>query len=304
MKEILGLASVILIGITLYMNGQSEISSQNQFQQWQSLHSKFYTQIEEQYRRMIFEQNKKMIDEHNANPENTYTMALNQFADLTTEEFVATYLDSQLSAGLKKRSVKPKSQSIPNEAYDWRNTTSVRDMKSGCISSWAFSTVGAAESYLTVVKSQKLSLSPQQLLDCDATSFSCNGGVPYKGLNYIADNGITVESVYPYTAKFSPCKREGGPYTINGNEDVDDLKSALRQYGVSVFVDATNWQFYSKGIFSNCEDNVNFAATAIGFTETYWIVQSSYGTSWGQNGYIYLAPGDTCGIESFGVRAI
>lgn len=65
-------------------------------------------------------------------------------------------------------------------------------------------------------------------MDCDATSFSCNGGVPYKGLNYIADNGITVESVYPYTAKFSPCKREGGPYTINGNEDVDDLKSALR----------------------------------------------------------------------------
>jgi hypothetical protein len=55
----------------------------------------------------------------------------------------------------------------------------------------------------------------------------------------------------------------------------------LRSYAVSVVVDAANWQFYKTGIFSNCDDEINLSVVAVGFTDTYWIVQSVYGTGWG-----------------------
>lgn len=97
---------------------------------------------------MVFEENVKMIDEHNANPKNTYTMGINKFADMTKEEFVATFMDHQI---VKEKVRKPTKFRETNESYDWRSSTTVRDMKSGCISSWAFSAVAAAESYLSVV---------------------------------------------------------------------------------------------------------------------------------------------------------
>lgn len=107
---------------------------------------------------MVFEENVKMINDHNANLENTYTMGINKFADMTKAEFVATFMDHEFARNKVKKETNFKET---NESYDWRSSTTVRDMKSGCISSWAFSAVAAAESYLSVVKSTKASLSVQ-----------------------------------------------------------------------------------------------------------------------------------------------
>jgi len=36
----------------------------------------------------------------------------------------------------------------------------------------------------------------------------------------------------------------------------------------------------------------------VGYTSEYWIVKNSWDTTWGENGYIRLAMGNTCGLEN------
>jgi len=38
------------------------------------------------------------IEEHNANKDNTYVQGINQFTDLTQEEFIATYLNTKVNS--------------------------------------------------------------------------------------------------------------------------------------------------------------------------------------------------------------
>lgn len=65
---------------------------------------------------------------------------------------------------------------------------------------------------------------------------------------------------------------------------------------ISAGVDATNWQFYSGGVFSNCDTDVNSGVLIVGYTDIYWIVKNSWGLTWGESGYIRLKFGNTCGI--------
>ena len=59
----------------------------------------------------------------------------------------------------------------------------------------------------------------------------------------------------------------------------------------------------SKGIFADCNDNINHSITVIGFTDDYWIVKNSWAKSWGEDGYIRLKMGNTCGICTYGITA-
>ena len=54
--------------------------------------------------------------------------------------------------------------------------------------------------------------------------------------------------------------------------------------------------FYSSGVFDNCESYLNHGALAVGYTADYWIIKNSWGVSWGENGYIKLKKGNTCGV--------
>ena len=50
---------------------------------------------------------------------------------------------------------------------------------------------------------------------------------------------------------------------------------------------------------------MNHAVLAVGYDDNdNWFVKNSWGTSWGDNGFITLAPGNTCGITSYAYRAI
>lgn len=64
------------------------------FEQWKQTHGVVYmTEVEEQYRRIIFETNVETINKHNSDSTQTYKMGINQFSALTDEEFVSIYLD-------------------------------------------------------------------------------------------------------------------------------------------------------------------------------------------------------------------
>jgi len=78
------------------------------------------------------------------------------------------------------------------------------------------------------------------------------------------------------------------------------LSVAIHKGPVTVLVDASNWFRYSSGVFNNCGTSLNHAATLVGQIQDNWKVQNSWGTSWGEMGYIRLAKGNTCGICTSG----
>jgi len=124
---------------------------------------------------------------------------------------------------------------------------------------------------------------------------------------------IATEASYPYTARDGTCKSSGISTAIpeggvTGYTDVssgdNDLMSALNGNPVSVAVEADQsaFQGYSGGIVSSgCGTNLDHGVLAVGYdsTEGYFKVKNSWGSSWGDNGYLKISTsGNVCGIKS------
>lgn len=132
----------------------------------------------------------------------------------------------------------------------------------------------------------------------------CYGGLPEFAFNYVIQYGIETEAEYPYLAQDTPCTYSAdlARKVINGSTIVpsgncDELTKSLMKQPISVGIDANNWKNYNGGIFSACGvDDINHAVLLVGQTADYWLVKNSWGTTWGENGYIRMALGDTCGI--------
>lgn len=130
----------------------------------------------------------------------------------------------------------------------------------------------------------------------------CNGGWPSSALTYVKSHGITSEDLYPYIAQDERCKTQGGSYKISGYASFDGcngLSSGISSHPISVTVDATNWSPYKSGVFSNCRSSINHAVLLVGVIGGNWKIKNSWGTSWGQAGYIILAGGNTCGVCAY-----
>jgi len=120
---------------------------------------------------------------------------------------------------------------------------------------------------------------------------------------YVIDKQISSTANYPYVARNQACQKKGDQYRIERFIDVaateNDVINALINRPVSVAVDASNWSPYKSGIFSNCAKNINHGVLLVGVAQdSFWLVKNSWGTTWGDNGYIRLAPGNTCAILS------
>ena len=91
-------------------------------------------------------------------------------------------------------------------------------------------------------------------------------------------------------------------YSIKGFTDVkhdktcNALANDVMSRPISVAVDATNWSSYKSGVFNNCKTSLNHGVLLVGVSSESWKVKNSWSTSWGEEGYIRLARGDTCGI--------
>jgi C1A family cysteine protease len=140
------------------------------------------------------------------------------------------------------------------------------------------------------------------LVDC-STSYGnqgCNGGWPASALKYIKDKGLSLESQYPYVAKQGTCRINTGSFKINGivtvSNSCSSLTSSINVQPIAVTVDATNWSRYSSGVFSNCAKGINHAVLLVGIVSGNWKIKNSWGTGWGEKGYIRLASGNTCGL--------
>ena len=66
-------------------------------------------------------------------------------------------------------------------------------------------------------------------------------------------------------------------------------------------MDATYWETYASGIVHSCGTDVNHCVQIVGLdtSEKYWKVRNTWGTEWGEDGYIRIALGsNTCAIAT------
>ena len=240
-----------------------------------------------------------MIRSHNADTTQTYKMGINQFTPFTQAEFRAAVLapkpfDAEwLNADVTMPQI---------TAVDWTTKGAVSPVKDQgqCGSCWAFSAVGSLESF-SLMKGQSVSLSEQQLVDCSKKygNAGCNGGFNYQGLAYVKDNGIASTSAYPYTAKTGACRTDGGSFKIadvSSAKGCPGIATAIQSRPIGVSVDANNWSHYASGIFNNCKTSLDHDVLLVGATDEYWKIKNSWSASWGEKGFIRLAPGNTCGV--------
>jgi len=263
-----------------------------------------------------FKDNFLKIEAHNAGT-HSYSMALNEFADLTADEFKSMYYGLKQTGAASQSAgtfEAPFGYQEQADGVDWRTKDAVTPVKNQaqCGSCWAFSTTGSIESAHAIATGSLVSLSEQQLVDCAGSygNAGCNGGLMDSAFSYVKSNGgLCTEESYPYTARNGLCKKTCTPVTtITGYKDVShstaSLAAAVDQGPVSVAIEAdqSSFQFYSGGVMSgNCGRQLDHGVLAVGYgtegTSDYWIVKNSWGASWGEQGYIRLSKGsDQCGI--------
>jgi len=282
----------------------------NLWTSWKSLHQKTYaTQEEEANRFVVFVDNYHRVIKFNSENE-TPKLALNKFADLTKQEFKAqmtgkAFVETNQDL-VRERTTEPEAVGALPVAIDWRVKGAVTPVKDQgqCGSCWTFSTTGVIEGFNFIQTGNLVSLSEQQIVDCDTdTNQGCDGGWPYLAVEYAGQNGLELESDYPYTAEDGDCKYSKkkaqsvvGNYSFVTANSTVSLKTALVDQPVSVLIEADEdtFQLYSSGVIkSGCGGTIDHAVLAVGYTRVgvteAFIVKNSWGASWGQNGYVYIS---------------
>jgi hypothetical protein len=254
-----------------------------------------------------YEGNVREIEERNADPAQTATFAVNKFSGMSFDEFAAQFLTAEPMGDSDMPNLGSVEESdVTVSDVDW-SVTPVKDQGS-CGSCWAFGTHGSIEHVHKINTGATVSLSEQQLVDCDTRSSGCSGGRPDWAMSYLAGKSIYTTASYAYTARDGTCKSgTASGVTVSGYKTVtksdSGLASALGSSAVTVMVYAdSSFQHYSSGILSGVATscNLNHAVLATGYGSNFWKIKNSWGTSWGEAGYIRFER-TTSGCGPFGL---
>jgi cathepsin F len=300
------------------------------FEEFGKALGRVYTSTEERDRRLaVFSKNLDHIEKMQiTDAEATYSH-MSPFADWTVEEFSAlnTLKPSLLDTSNIQQGEWLDTSVLP-DSFDWVAKGAVNEVKNQgqCGSCWAFSTIANIEG-VNFVKTQKLvSLSEQELVDCDHTGpdgdQGCQGGLPSNAFKWLIANktGLEAETTYSYTGRDGSCKAQKADELVFISSwkqipsDEAQMAAALVQYGpLSIGINAGPMQWYMGGIANPwsilCNPkSIDHGVAIVGFgsqPKDYWTIRNSWGASWGEKGYYRIVRGvNKCGLNTMPTTAV
>lgn len=314
----------------------------DRFRAFQATYNRTYASPEERLRRFeVYRRNVDYIEAMNRRGDLTYELGENQFADLTVQEFRAMYtmparVDSRPDAWRRRQMITTLAGPVTEDggsyysdaweeagptSVDWRSKGAVTPVKDqgGCGCCWAFATVATIEGLHKIKTGQLVSLSEQELVDCDDADDGCGGGLPEIAMEWVAHNGgLTTEANYPYTGKAGKCDRGkasnhaakiAAAQMVRANSEAE-LERAVARQPVAVAINAPDsLMFYKSGVYSGpCTAEFDHAVTVVGYGadnkgHKYWIIKNSWAETWGEKGYGRMQRGvaakeGLCGIAT------
>jgi len=299
-------AAVAAVVFVSYSPVQSP-TLESEFYTYMAEFGKSYTsEAEVEYRMQVFKQNMKQAKALNElNPDAEFGATI--FSDLTDEEMLRRMgdLDMEVDTAIEHFF----ETAEPNGDINWISKFSPIQNQGSCGSCWAFAATANFEAWNNIIGKGLTKFSEQELVDCVTTCSGCNGGLANLAYDWLASNQFCTLESYPYLAKggschSSTCKTE---VTDKGHGMVSTgeagILKKLSEGPVSVSIDATVWKNYKGGILSEgCTMNTNHAVVVAAFNDqgadSYWTIRNSWGTGWGEQGYIRVHYGtNMCNIE-------
>lgn len=311
-------ALAVIAGASAKLFPQDHTQQKYMWDSFKAEHGRSYATMEEESQRFgYFLENLKMADQRNEAEMKNKGSAIHgitKFSDMSQAEFESKMLTADVSMKTTQEGVEiatpPKADA---GLVDWSGvlTTPVKD-QGYCGSCWAFSATEQIESDSMRTLGTSYVLSPEQITQCDSTSSGCNGGWTEHAYKYVENTGgIETDSDYPYTSYqgvTGSCHSTKSKYVIGVDtyttiRGESSMASYVQSTGpLSVCLDASSWNSYRGGIMTQCGNRVDHCVQAVGVDASnggYWKVRNSWGTSWGESGYIRLAYGqNTCDITN------
>ncbi|XP_076235389.1 uncharacterized protein LOC143179865 [Calliopsis andreniformis] len=311
-----------------------DIHKENLFKNFMRDHDKVYASPEEEQKRFrIFKQNLETIQDLQKYEQGTGQYGVTMFADLTPREFKERHLG--LRPELKQENeIPPAEAKIPDielpPKFDWREYNVVTPVKDQgqCGSCWAFSVTGNVEGQYAIKHKKLLSLSEQELVDCDNLDEGCNGGEMDNAYRIIEKlGGLELEKDYPYDAKNEKCHfaQSKAKVQVVSHVNITSNETQMAQWlvqngPISIGINANAMQFYIGGVSHPfrflCDPNsLDHGVLIVGYGTSkyplfhkelpYWIVKNSWGPRWGESGYYRVYRGDgTCGVNNMASSAV
>ncbi|KAM5225199.1 cathepsin F isoform 2-T2 [Hipposideros larvatus] len=285
----------------------------------------YETKEEAQWRMSVFFNNMVRAQKIQALDRGTAQYGVTKFSDLTEEEFRTIYLNPLLKEEPSKKMHLAKSISDPAPPeWDWRDKGAVTKVKDQgmCGSCWAFSVTGNVEGQWFLKRGDLLSLSEQELVDCDQVDKACLGGLPSNAYSAIKTlGGLETEDDYSYRGHLQTCNFSAEKVKVYINDSVElsqneqKLAAWLANKGpISVAINAFGMQFYRHGIAHPLRPLcspwfIDHAVLLVGYGNRsavpFWAIKNSWGTDWGEEGYYYLHRGSgACGVNVMASSAV
>eukprot|EP00854_Cymbomonas_tetramitiformis_P002260 gene2260-2978_t len=327
---VLSASLVLALGIEydLYVGEPSSLeepAARDIFGKWKRQHNKEYESDEEHEKRFqVFHDNMQYISAYNSRVK-SHKLGLNSLADNSHEEYQATRLGHKPDETLQNKCEElPFAVKDVPEMVDWRKQNAVTSVKDqGSVSRFTFKLSFNPQFLLEGIEAiytgkTPVSLSPQEVIDCDSDNHGCNGGVQAWAYLWIMKNGgITTEDRYPFKEDTESCSTDkladhvaqidGCGVVPPDNETAFKLAVAQQPISVAVAAKQKAFQLYVSGVFDgDCDQFVDHGVTAVGYGtqggQGYWLIKNSWNEHWGENGYMKIAmgvdaqePGGKCG---------
>jgi len=227
------------------------------------------------------------------------------------QEVKGTGLDITKAPGISTQNLKSfEYEPVLPLRHDWRELDGVTPVKDQGTAGtcWAFATTGPLEHAIKIKDKVDVDLSEQYLVATNEEDYGIEGG--WFAHKYHINPGAVLEIDFTYTGDEEPVWDNptynhqykiqewnySSPYAM-AVASAWDMKQAIYKYGSvasAVFADPT-FVNYKGGIYNGAKyrDQVNHAVMIVGWDDiqAVWIVKNSWGTGWGEDGYMRIRYG-------------